>query len=464
MIFTELRFLILFTLVYALHWALRTNSARKNLLLAASYVFYGAWDWRFLVLILFSTLIDYVVGSLLGRIVAPGPRKALLCTSLVLNLGLLGFFKYYNFFVDSAADFAALLGLEVSDFTLNIVLPVGISFYTFQTLSYTIDVYRRHMQPTRSFRDFALFVAFFPQLVAGPIVRAIDLLPQFAEKRRWDDVRFRAGLAIFFCGFVKKACVADNVAMAADLVFANPEAYSLADKWLGVLLYSVQAYCDFSGYSDMAIGLANLLGYELVKNFDFPLFAVSVTDFWRRWHISLMTWLRDYVYIPMGGNRAGSARTYFNLIGVFFLCGLWHGANWNYVVWGLFNGAFLIFERWARVARDFDPMRPGLHRRLYTHLVWSCGLVLFRAGSMPNALVYLRGMFVPGEATSSLHAGWWLALVLFGAVHWCMYRQVFQAFFARLPDWSMALVYGAGAALAVAFVATEYQPFIYFQF
>jgi len=347
-----------------------------------------------------------------------------------------------------------------------VILPVGISFYTFQTLSYSIDVYRRLMPAERSLRDMALFVAFFPQLVAGPIVRAVDLLPQLATRRVWSTVAVRSHLTLFLIGFVKKACVSDNAAMLTDRVFADPQAFTLIERWLGIGAYSIQIYCDFSGYSDMAIACAGLLGYELVLNFNFPYFAVSVTDFWRRWHISLMTWLRDYVYVPLGGNRKGPLRTYVNLFLIFFVSGLWHGATWGYVVWGMFNGVFLMAERAANRAGFFDPEKPGLHRRVYTHLVWMLGLVMIRAGNLPDALTYQRGLFAPlaAGATPSVDPAWWLFLPAFALVHWILYRRFLHARLAALPDWAFAVLYGATWAIVLPFVATDYQPFFYFQF
>src|SRR5690606_16073478 len=253
-------------------------------------------------------------------------------------------------FVDSAVALLSALGLDVGTRTLEVVLPVGISFYTFQSMSYTIDVYRGQMRAVRSFGDFALFVAFFPQLVAGPIVRAVDFLPQLERARSWrDDVQVRASLALFLMGFVKKACVADGIAAAIDTVYVAPPMWDAASHWLALALYTIQVYCDFSGYSDMAIATAGLLGYQLTKNFDWPLLATDITDWWRRWHISLSTWFRDYLYYPLGGNRLGPVRTYVNLWIVFFLCGLWHGAQWKYVIWGVMCGTYLIAHRlWSR--------------------------------------------------------------------------------------------------------------------
>ncbi|MEL7520851.1 MAG: MBOAT family O-acyltransferase, partial [Cyanobacteria bacterium J06553_1] len=307
MIFTEFRFFIFFAVVFGVYWALRSNGWRKAWILACSYAFYGAWDWRFLSLIIGSTLVDYVVGLNLvkcddsSKVNSSKAKRSWLALSLCVNLGALAFFKYANFFADSAVGFFSWMGLPVNSVTLGIVLPVGISFYTFQTLSYSLDIYAGQLQPKKNLLDLATFVAFFPQLVAGPIVRAADFLPQLEIARSFDQVNVRACLTLFMVGFFKKACVSDNLAPIVDKYFAAPDTFDAISSWIGVLSYTVQIYCDFSGYSDMAIACAGLLGYELCVNFNFPYFASSITDFWRRWHISLSTWLKDYLYIPVGG-------------------------------------------------------------------------------------------------------------------------------------------------------------------
>ncbi|MEM7311229.1 MAG: MBOAT family O-acyltransferase [Planctomycetota bacterium] len=469
MLFTELRFFAFFLVALAVYWGMRRDGWRKTWLLACSYVFYGAWDPRFLALIVASTVIDFFAGAWVARAATPGRRRLGVAVSLVANLGLLGFFKYYNFFVESAAGLLEAFGFEPSLSTLRIILPVGISFYTFQTLSYTLDIYFGSLKPTRSLRDFALFVAFFPQLVAGPIVRARDFLPQLDSARRWADVAVRSHLALFVFGFVKKACVSDNVAILTDQVFAYPEAYGVLDKWMAVGLYAVQIYCDFSGYTDMAIASAGLLGYSLTLNFNFPFFSVSITDFWRRWHISMMSWFRDYVYIAFGGNRAGTVRTYSNLLLTFFLAGLWHGANWNFVLFGLFNGVFLMVERWGIRNRGFDPFRPRLWGRVYMLWVIAMSYVLFRNPDFPAAWTYFKGLYwsqplVAAEGAAPVDPRWWLVVFGFGFVHWLMWRRFLHRFFAGLPDWVVAVVLGVLTALLLPLLPTEYQPFIYFQF
>ncbi|MFT7462346.1 MAG: alginate O-acetyltransferase complex protein AlgI [Pseudohongiellaceae bacterium] len=466
MIFTEPRFLWFFLVVFAVYWATPRPSARKLWLLAASYTFYGAWNKKFLLLILFSTVVDYVAGRALAAEKPQSIRKRWLLLSLGTNLGLLGVFKYYDFFISEGAQLLSWMGLAVEPRLLEVILPAGISFYTFQTLSYTIDVYRRKMQPTRSLLDFALFVGFFPQLVAGPIVRAIDFLPQLASKRRFADVAVRAQLVLFMVGFIKKAVVSDSVAPVVEQIFASPEAYGFGAKWLGALLYTVQIYCDFSGYSDMAIASAGLLGYELTLNFDFPYLARSITSFWRRWHISLSSWFRDYLYIPLGGNRGTSRQTLRNLLLVFLLCGLWHGARWTFILWGLYHGAFLVFERlsWGQTLKRL----PRAVAHLYALLVAVGGWVLFRSDNLPAAGRFLRGM-VPGgsdvAALSTPHQGlWWAGLGGFALVHVSMSRDWLTPRVQGLSDWAFAGLYGLALALIAPWIATDFQPFIYFQF
>jgi alginate O-acetyltransferase complex protein AlgI len=460
MLFTEFAFLLFLAVVFAGHWALRGLAPRKAWLLVASYAFYAGWDWRFLGLILASTVIDYVVGRVLSRPVAPagrGARRAWLVLSLVTNLGLLAAFKYYDFFAESAAELLGALGVETTSHRLELILPVGISFYTFQTLSYTIDIYRGRLEAVRSPLDFALFVAFFPQLVAGPIVRATSFLPQLVAPRRFADVGWRAAATLFLVGYVKKACVADNVAVVVDGVFAAPEAWGAGAKWLALALYSIQIYCDFSGYSDMAIATAAAFGYRLPLNFDFPYLSASVTEFWRRWHISLSTWFRDYLYIPLGGNRGGPARTYLNLFLVFLLCGLWHGASWNFVVWGLIHGVFLVLERAGLVKAR------GALGLVWTLLVVMLAWVFFRSPDLPSSTAYVAGLF--GSAGErALDAAWWLLVAGFALVHVAMSRRWLERAAGALPDLAFSAAYGVAWALVHPWASADYQPFIYFQF
>jgi len=380
--------------------------------------------------------------------------------SLGVNLGLLGFFKYFNFFVESATDLGNLLGLQVNEHTLAIILPVGISFYTFQTLSYTIDIYRGRLEATKSPLDFALFVAFFPQLVAGPIVRAVDFLPQLKSSRRFERVDVRAALLIFLFGFIKKTCVADHLSVAVDEIWQNPASFSVGSHWLGALLYQVQLYCDFSGYSEMAIGTAALLGYRLPINFAFPYFARSLAGVWRRWHITMTGWFRDYVYIALGGSRGGARRTLRNILLVFLVTGVWHGAAWTFVLFGLLQGVLVVLERLVLGSSEERLAWPFV---LYANLVWVVSLVLFRAPSVPEAGSYYLGLVASGGPATFAPA--WLGLIVgFFLVHAWMRSGRLERGLRALEPVPFAIAFGAIVALVLPFAAGNVQPFIYFQF
>ena len=389
MLFVEFRFLFFFLIVFGVYWSLRGNATRKVWLLVCSYFFYACWDWRFLFLLMGSTSLDYAIGRLLGHVQSKPIRRALVTASLCVNLGLLEFFKYFNFFTGSAVALLGWMGLHASIHTLAIILPVGLSFYTFQSMSYTLEIYRGHLDPVRKPLDLAFFIAFFPQLVAGPIVRATTFLPQVHEARRFASVDFRSALVLFLVGFVKKACIAENAAPFVDQYFASPESYSAMSCWIAVLLYAVQIYCDFSGYTDMAIACARMLGYELTINFNFPYFANSVADFWRRWHISLSTWLRDYLYISIGGNRGGRAYVYRNLMITMLLGGLWHGGAWTFVVWGGIHGLALVVQReWKARSSKLKWITPVMRwlGAPLTFFVVCLAWIFFRAQNFHDAL------------------------------------------------------------------------------
>ena len=370
-LFVEFRFLWIFALIFGVNWLLRSNTARKVWLLVCSHAFYacffignpleffpnlfaGKWaelpvGWWFPSLLIFSTVMDYYVGLGIEDAKTDRRRKQWVLASLLVNLGVLAFFKYYGFFDQNVRGVIAWLGLTPSWEPLKVFLPYGISFYTFQSLSYSLEVYRKHLPAERSFLNLAFFIAFFPQVVAGPIVRAMTFLPQTLKKVEWSSVDVRGCLALFLIGFVKKACIGDTLSQVSDLYFAAPENYSAYSAWAASLCYAGQIYCDFSGYTDMAVAISRLLGYELCVNFAFPYFSASITEFWRRWHISLSSWLRDYLYISLGGNRGSKLFTYRNLMLTMVLGGLWHGASWTFVVWGAMHGIALIIHReWAR--------------------------------------------------------------------------------------------------------------------
>jgi len=327
-----------------LYWFVANKYLKlQNLLIvAASYLFYGWWDWRFLSLIIFSTVVDYSVGLGLAKAEDKTKRKALLWTSIIVNLGFLGFFKYYNFFLDNFITAFSFFGTEIKSSSLNIILPVGISFYTFQTLSYSIDVYKRKLEPTRDFIAFSAFVSFFPQLVAGPIERATHLLPQFYAKRTFQYSKAVDGMRQILWGLFKKIVIADNCSKYANLIFNNSADYTGSTLVLGVLFFTFQIYGDFSGYSDIAIGTARLFGFNLMRNFAFPYFSRDIAEFWRRWHISLSTWFRDYLYIPLGGSRGGTWMKVRNTFIIFIVSGFWHGANWTFIVWGALNAIYFL--------------------------------------------------------------------------------------------------------------------------
>jgi len=462
MIFTELSFLAFFALVFGVHWVLQGARTRKLWLLAASYFFYAAWDWRFLSLIVGSTALDYLVGQKLEASDDEHARKRWIALSVALNLGLLGVFKYANFFLDSALALARSLGFEASPHVLGIVLPVGISFYTFQTMSYSLDVYRRELRAVRDPLDFALFVTFFPQLVAGPIVRASDFLPQLERQRLWSDVRVRACLTLFLVGYVKKACVGDNVSSLVDPYFKNPAEFDALSAWSAVLFYAVQIYCDFSGYSDMAIATAGLFGYQLRTNFEFPYLATSIRDFWRRWHMSLSSWLRDYLYIPLGGNRGSRLFQQRNLLLTMLLGGLWHGAGWNFVIWGALHGAALVAHReWERAGLRLPALLGLLATFWWTCLAW----IFFRAPTFESALVTVRS-FVLFDSPGMRSTGW-VPLATFTALallHWTCSKRWLERESERLPAWGYAIALGTLVPLALAFTNAAVRPFIYFQF
>lgn len=466
MLFSEVRFVLFFVVVFAAYWRCTSDRLRKLGLLLGSYVFYGAWDWRFLSLIVASTLIDFVIGRALATETRRPRRRLLLAISLVVNLGLLGFFKYFNFFSESLAQLLGAMGVSVGYNYLEIVLPVGISFYTFQTLSYTFDIYRGDLEPRKNLLDFALFVAFFPQLVAGPIVRAATFLPQLDQRRRWSDVPYRAMLMMFLIGYLKKAGISDNIAPYIDAYFSNPQSYDTPSAYLGTVLYAVQIYCDFSGYSDMAIACAGLLGYRFPQNFNFPYFASNIVSFWRRWHISLSSWLRDYLYITLGGNRGGRYKTYRNLMLTMLLGGLWHGASWNFVFWGALHGVGLAATRlYERQVGKREPSTFALLLSWLATFVWVClAWVLFRSPDFATTVHVLRGLAFAQHGSESLWPTLWLFIGAFLALHALAYRHDLTKAFGRLPTPAFSLVYGMGIGLAASLANTSYQPFIYFQF
>ena len=397
MLFNSSIFFAFYAAFFPLYWLVhRHRRARTFLILVGSYVFYGAWDWRFLSLIVVSTVVDFFCGGAIAASPSPKTRRRLLHLSLAVNLGALGVFKYYGFFVQSFLDLANALGWHPHPATLAFVLPVGISFYTFQTLTYTIDIYRGELEPTDDFIGFAAFVAFFPQLVAGPIERAGRLLPQIISTPKFDMAQARDGAMLILWGLFKKVLIADRISVYVDTVYASPQAFNPLQCAIATLMFSFQIYMDFSGYSDIARGLAKMLGIELVLNFRSPYFATSLRDFWHRWHISLSTWFRDYVYIPLGGSRNGEGATNRNLLLTFLLSGLWHGANYTFVFWGLLHGVGVVLDPMTRLEKSRGKLNWREHRFLvglgwlWTFVLVNFAWTFFRADTIGDAWIVLQ--------------------------------------------------------------------------
>jgi alginate O-acetyltransferase complex protein AlgI len=476
-LFNSLEFAIFFSVVLTTYWAI-PHRLRWTLLLCASYFFYGSWNSHYLVLIVLSTLVDFTASYVIYGSVSQARRRAALSFSLFANLGILFYFKYLNFFADSIAR------LTHSEWNLlEVVLPVGISFYTFQTMSYTLDVYRGAIRPERHLGVFALYVSFFPQLVAGPIERSHRLLPQLVERKAFDTAGIVIGLRLALWGLFKKVVIADLVGTVVSHVYADPHAFKGPPLVIATVFFAVQIYCDFSGYSDIAIGIARMMGFRLMTNFKQPYLARTIADFWRRWHISLSTWFRDYVYLPLGGSRVPRLRWMVNIMVVFTVSGLWHGANWTFVVWGAIHGVALLLESMfasaglARRTRSRLPLAPALSRLaglIYVLSLTTLAWVFFRAESLDDAWwivtnlsawdgVRLSDLFALGLPRFEIVlACCWISLLF--AVDWCL---------AERPRWIMALwrsrslrwgVYLAGIYGIVFFGIFEEVEFIYFQF
>ena len=483
MLFNSIKFLVFLPIVFAFYWLLHKQLRWQNaFVVAASYLFYGWWDWRFLLLIAFTTLCSYGSGLAIGNKQnnpsAKGPSpKFYLWANIVLNLLILGLFKYYDFFAQSFAN--AFLGGNADRILLHLVLPVGISFYTFQALSYSIDVYRGNMKPTRDIVAFFAYVSFFPQLVAGPIERATSLLPQFEQSRKFDYATAVDGLRQMLWGFFKKMVVADSCAIYVDIIFEHPDWFNGSSLLLAALLFTIQIYGDFSGYSDIAIGCAKLFGIRLRRNFNVPYFSRDIAEFWRRWHISLTTWFRDYIYIPMGGSRVSKWRVLLNTLVIFLVSGLWHGANWTFVAWGAYHALLFLplillgknrkYRNVVAEGRTLPSLRE-LGQMLLTFLLAMMGWILFRADSIEQAGQYYTHMFstlFDGSPTLTSNMDAWVvfvAVTVMTVVEWLNRDREHE--FARQPRnrflrWSgyIALLFMIGA-----FMVTNEMPFIYFQF
>lgn len=471
--FNTLEFAIFFSIVYSLY-LLSRHRQQNILLLIASYVFYGFWDWRFLSLIAISTIVDYFCGLAIYRENQATRRRLYLIISICTNLGLLGFFKYFNFFAGSFYELASSLGWEVDEFTLYVVLPIGISFYTFQTLSYTVDIYRREIKPTINFLNFAVFVSFFPQLVAGPIERAKNLLPQVERVRRVTQEQFYEGIWLIFFGLFKKIFIADNLAPMVNQVFSQQGSFSGGEAVVAIIAFAFQIYGDFSGYSDIARGVSKLMGFDLMLNFRMPYFSKNPSEFWRRWHISLSTWLRDYLYISLGGNRGSKLVTYRNLMLTMVLGGLWHGAAWHFILWGFYQGLLLIVHRLLRPILVLIQPKGRIATYLWNFFCivmtfqFVCfGWLLFRAQSFDQVLNITNNIITNFSITERsivyardliFYTSLLLAIQLIKEAYGDMYVV------RRIP----ALIRGGVYLVILSFIvlagAPGGQEFIYFQF
>lgn len=483
MFFNSLDFAVFLPLVFLIYWLLIPGTVRaQNILLAiASFVFYGWWDYRFLALILISILVDFSIGLKLADENRPFHRKLLLYTSIVVNIGLLGFFKYYNFFAQSLTEAFTMLGAPISISSLQVILPVGISFYTFQTLSYTIDVYHKKLQPSADLIVFATYVSFFPQLVAGPIERATNLLPQFVRFRKFDYGNAINGLRQILWGLFKKVVIADTCAGFANEIFNNSADYSGSTLALGALFFTFQIYGDFSGYSDIAIGVARLFGFQLMQNFAYPYFSRDVAEFWRRWHISLSTWFRDYVYIPLGGSRKGKLSKISNTFIIFLVSGFWHGANWTFLAWGFLNALYflpLLLAKKNRTHLDVTaqgrtwPSGREFLAMLLTFALTVFAWIFFRAESMTHAFQIIGEIASPTLFDRPVFPFQRKALLLlvylaiFLLIEW-KGREEQYAIEKTGLNWPKPLRLGFYYVLVffiLAYSGGEQAPFIYFQF
>jgi len=481
LIFTEFKFLFFYILVFALYWSLKTNKTRKIWLLFVSYFFYASWDPRFLVLIIISTIVDYVTGFKIYNTTIHSHRKYWLTFSLVTNLGLLGIFKYYNFFIEPMTQLLNLIGVHTNLSSIKIILPVGISFYTFQSLSYSLDIFNNRIKPNKSILDFSLFVSFFPQLVAGPIVRAKAFLPQLKKIKSFYLINTRKYILLFLSGFFKKAVVADNIAYFSDSVFKNPDEFSTIGTILGVISYSIQIYCDFSGYSDMAIASAGLLGYELPINFNFPYLSSNISMFWKRWHISLSTWLMDYLFLPLvySISKEINIRKKWHIknevwaysLGIIItmlLCGLWHGSSWRFVVWGGLHGiAILIHRTWTQLISKHNKINKII-RFLgipITFYFVSATWIIFRAPNPSTSFILLKKyiLFYSGGIRTFPIYLFFIIFILF-VLQLINSKFKYTNIIKKTPDYIFYFIIGITFFFINFFSQYAYKPFIYFQF
>lgn len=481
MLFNSISFAIFFPIVFMIYWILGKKSYKwQNIfLLLASYYFYGCWDWRFVFLLAFSTALDYYSGIKIHEAQNRSLKKTWLIISVGLNLGFLGFFKYYNFFIDSFVDLIEKIGFQAHLPTLSIILPVGISFYTFHGLSYVFDIYNDKIKPTRNIVNYTLFVSFFPLLVAGPIERATHLLPQIKRARVFTYERATDGMRQILWGLFKKMVIADNAAIYANAIFANYETASGSELFLGAVFFTFQIYGDFSGYSDIALGTARMLGFDLLKNFNFPYFSRDIAEFWRRWHISLSSWFKDYLYIPLGGSHGGNWMRIRNTFIIFIVSGFWHGANWTFIAWGTLNALFILPSIILRTNRNYlDVVAKGkvfpnlkeLFQVVITFLLTVIAWVFFRSNTITDAVLYVSKLFdsslfsVPTLNKAALGTLILIAFLLI--VEWFGRENNYgiEKTFSNSPQLIRWSFYAFIILLLGLFMATNETPFIYFQF
>lgn len=474
MLFNSLTFVLFFVIVVALHYTPFSWKIKKTNLLIASYLFYAAWNPPFVILLWISTLVDWHVARWIFEENRPNRRRLLLLLSMATNLGILGYFKYGEFLLQNWQILMNSFGIEYQVPEWSIILPVGISFYTFQTMAYSLDIYLRRARPAKSFLDFSLFVTFFPQLVAGPIVRPTHLIPQFETPHLANLKQFGWGLSLVILGLFQKVVIADwLLAPSADVIYASKESVSFYDAWLGTLAFSGQIFSDFAGYSTTAIGVSLCLGFSLPTNFRFPYAAIGFSDFWRRWHISLSTWLRDYLYIPLGGNRISNSRSYVNLMLTMLLGGLWHGASWNFVIWGGLHGSFLATERFIRRRWGHFSIRDNPWFKFFlailTYLLINITWVFFRARDFEVSSQIISSMFgfAPADAKTPLPTLYILevlvvTIALVGA-HWMMRNSSLEKVVTKIPGWLLATILSV-MTFTIIFTQGTGDAFIYFQF
>ena len=475
MLFNSLEFLIFFPFVFFLYWYIFNKNTRiRNLfIISISYIFYGWWDWKFLLLIAFTSLCSFLSGICIEKF--PNKTRMIVITNIIINLFILGLFKYYNFFVESFHHFLQYIGIQSQYTLLNLILPVGISFYTFQALSYTIDVSRKSIKPTHDIFAFFAYVSFFPQLVAGPIERATNLLPQFYKTHTFNYVQAVDGMRQILWGFFKKVVVADNCAIWVNEIFANYQNQSASTLLLGGIYFAFQIYGDFSGYSDIAIGTAKLFGINLMRNFNFPYFSRDIAEFWRRWHISLTTWFRDYIYIPLGGSRVSKIKVIRNTFIIFLISGIWHGANWTFIIWGLYHAflflPLLLMKRNRKYTNDVAENRilPSISEVInifLTFILVVFGWIIFRAENITQAFEYISSIFDSSlfSIPNFKHPITLLAIIILIITEWCNRKESHTLYLLNHHTKCMRYVTYFILALSLYFFSAPSETFIYFQF